>query len=97
MKNLMTIENVKGFLDPKTGTAYLNAEDVARGFGFTQTQNKGGREYTSIRWVTVNRYLREFGFPQDVGEKDFIPENMVYRLGFKQMKSFLLFAKRACT
>ena len=39
----MTIENVKGFLDPKTGTAYLNAEDVARGFGFTQTQNKGGR------------------------------------------------------
>lgn len=83
MKNLMTIENVKGFLDPKTGTAYLNAEDVARGFGFTQTQNKGGREYTSIRWVTVNRYLREFGFPQDVGEKDFIPENMVYRLGFK--------------
>lgn len=43
MKNLMTIENVKGFLDSKTGTAYLNAEDVARGFGFVE--EKGGVEY----------------------------------------------------
>lgn len=31
MNNLITIENVKGYLDPVTGTAYLNAEDVARG------------------------------------------------------------------
>lgn len=35
MNNLITIENVKGYLDPVTGTAYLNAEDVARGFGIT--------------------------------------------------------------
>ncbi len=34
MNNLITIENVKGYLDPGTGTAYLNAEDVARGFGY---------------------------------------------------------------
>lgn len=83
MNNLIAINNVRGYLDPTTGTAYLNAGDIARGFGFIQTQNKSGKEYTSIRWATVNRYLREFGFPQDVGEKDFIPENMVYRLGFK--------------
>lgn len=79
MKNLMTIENVKGFLDSKTGTAYLNAEDVARGFGFTQDKN--GIEY--VRWETVNGYLTKFGFSQRVGKDDYLPENMVYRLGFK--------------
>lgn len=83
MNNLITIENVKGYLDKATGIAYLNAEDVARGFGFTQTQNKGGKEYTSVRWARVNEYLRSFGFPPQVGENDYIPENMVYRLGFK--------------
>ena len=50
MNSLMTIENVRGYLDPANGTAYLNAEDVARGFGFTQIKN--GAEY--IRWETVN-------------------------------------------
>ena len=79
MNSLMTIENVRGYLDPANGTAYLNAEDVARGFGFTQTKN--GAEY--VRWETVNGYLREFGFSQDVGKDNFLPENMVYRLGFK--------------
>ena len=79
MNSLMTIENVRGYLDPANGAAYLNAEDVARGFGFTQTKN--GAEY--IRWETVNGYLREFGFSQHVGKDNFLPENMVYRLGFK--------------
>lgn len=79
MNSLMTIENVRGYLDPANGTAYLNAEDVARGFGFTQTKN--GAEY--VRWETVNGYLREFGFSQHVGKDNFLPENMVYRLGFK--------------
>ena len=79
MKNLMTIENVKGVLDPTTGTAYLHAEDVARGFGFTQDKN--GIEY--VRWETVNGYLTKFGFSQRVGKDDYLPENMVYRLGFK--------------
>lgn len=79
MNSLMTIENVRGYLDPANETAYLNAEDVARGFGFTQTKN--GAEY--VRWETVNGYLREFGFSQHVGKDNFLPENMVYRLGFK--------------
>ena len=35
MNSLMTVEIVRGYLDPANGTAYLNAEDVARGFGFT--------------------------------------------------------------
>lgn len=78
MANIMTIGNVRGYI-AKDGNAWLNAEDVARGWGFTQVKN--GAEY--IRWETVNSYLKEFGFSQQVGKDDFLPENMVYRLGFK--------------
>lgn len=79
MNEILNIRNVHGYMDKQTGTAYLNAEDVARGFGFTES--KGGVEY--VRWRTVNHYLRGFGFSQDVAKDDFLPENMVYRLGFK--------------
>lgn len=79
MNEILNISNVHGYMDKQSGTAYLNAEDVARGFGFTES--KGGIEY--VRWRTVNHYLRGFGFSQDVAKDDFLPENMVYRLGFK--------------
>lgn len=79
MNEVLNINNVRGYLDKETGTAYLNAGDVARGFGFVES--KGRVEY--VRWRTVNRYLKEFGFSQDVAKDDFLPENMVYRLGFK--------------
>lgn len=82
MKEIVTVQNVRGYLSAD-GTAMLNAADVARGLGWTQTQNKNGVEYTSIRWERMNQYLAEFGFPQIVGEKDFIPENMFYRLVWK--------------
>ena len=65
------------------GTAYLRLEDVSRGLGFTQTQNKGGVEYTSIRWERVEQYLAEIGFPHKWGKDDFIPENIFYRLAMK--------------
>lgn len=79
MNEILNINNVHGYLDKETGTAYLNAEDVARGFGFTREKN--GVEY--VRWDRVNQYLHEFGFSPLVGKDDFLPENMVYRLGFK--------------
>jgi len=79
---LVTICGVRGFID-ENGVAQLNAEDIARGWGFTQRQVKNGKTYESVRWERVNGYLAEFGFPPQVGENDFIPENMVYRLGFK--------------
>lgn len=82
MKEVMTISGVHVYLDAD-GTAWLNAEDVARGLGFTQTQNKGEKFYTSIMWWRVNEYLKSFGFPAEVREKDFIPENMFYRLAMK--------------
>lgn len=82
MRDLVTINRVTGYLD-KNGTAHLKLEDVARGLGFTQRQNKAGKVYESIRWETVSRYLSDIGFPQEVGENIFIPENYFYKLCFK--------------
>lgn len=78
MNEITTIQNVRGYCDER-GTAWLNAEDVARGLGFTQTKN--GVEY--VRWETVNKYLTDFDFPKKVGKDDFVPENMFYRLVWK--------------
>lgn len=78
MNDIITISGIRGFID-ENGVAQLNAEDVARGWGFTQKKNS----VKYVRWETINGYLHEFGFSQQVGKDDFIPENMVYRLGFK--------------
>ncbi len=56
----------------------FNAKDVARALGFEKVETKNGRRYHSIRWSTITKYLR-----QEVGEKDFISEPMVYKLAFK--------------
>ena len=79
MNEILSINNIHGYMDKENGTAYLNAEDVARGFGFTRGKN--GVEY--VMWDRVNRYLAEFGFSALVRKSDYLPENMVYRLGFK--------------
>ena len=76
--SIITSENVNGYID-ENGTAWIDAEAVARGWGFIQTKN--GIEY--VKWERVNGYLKEFGFSPQVGKGDFLPEGMVYRLGFK--------------
>lgn len=82
--NELQILNISGIeCYEKDGTAYLKLEAVARGLGFTQTQNKGGVEYTSVRWERVEQYLAEIGFPHKWGKEDFIPENIFYRLAMK--------------
>ena len=75
---IVVIQNVRGYCDEQ-GTAWLNAEDVARGLGFTEEKN--GVEY--VKWRRVNEYLQGFGFSPQVAKDDFIPENMFYRLAMK--------------
>lgn len=78
MRNeLVTINNVRGYLDDDN-TAWLNLEDVARGLGFTQVKNN--KEY--VKWERVYQYLTDLNFSTS-GEKDFIPENVFYRLCMK--------------
>ena len=74
--------DVHGYLD-KSGTAYLNAADVARGLGFVEAKKFSTSGENYIRWERVNNYLKEFGYSQLVGKGDFLPENMVYRLAMK--------------
>ena len=78
---VISISGVNCYED--NGTAFLRLEDVAWGLGFTQVQNKNGKEYSSVRWETVNRYLSDIGFPNKLGKDDFIPENIFYRLAMK--------------
>ena len=79
---VIEVEGVRGYVD-KNNVAWLNAEDVARGLGFVHKETKNGVEYSTVRWATVNNYLKEFGFANKVAKDDFIPENMFYRLAMK--------------
>jgi len=79
MSNLLTIKNVRGFID-ENGTAQLNLEDVARGLGFTE-KRPNGAEY--IRWGRVVEYLDNFNFSTSGENDEFIPENIFYRLAMK--------------
>lgn len=79
MKNLLSVKNVKGYVD-EWGTAFLNLEDVARGLGFEKIEIKNGKEYKSIRWARINEYLNSEGFDQKWSKVDFIPENAFYSL-----------------
>lgn len=74
---LLTVNNVRGY--EEDGVVYANAEDIAKGLGFTQTKNNV--EY--VRWERVNEYLNGFGYSQEVGKESFIPENIVYLLSMK--------------
>ena len=78
---IISIDGVECY--EKDGTAYLKLETVARGLGFTTTQNISGKEYTNVRWNRVDEYLKEIGFATCGKRPDFIPENIFYRLAMK--------------
>lgn len=73
---------VRTILNPD-GSISVNAEDTAIGYGWTQTQIKNGREYTSVRWERMNGFSADCGFPHEWGKDDYIPESLFYMLGFK--------------
>lgn len=56
---------------------------MARGLGFTTTQNISGKEYTNVRWNRVDEYLNDIGFATSGKRPEFIPENVFYRLAMK--------------
>ena len=78
MNELMTIENVRGYIG-EDGTAYLNLEDVSRGLGFTEIAKSGNE---CVKWSRVRKYLSDFNFIDTSGD-GFIPENIFYRLAMK--------------
>lgn len=74
---IISIKNVRAYQDEK-GVAQLNLEDIARGLGFVEYKN----EIEYIMWRRVNHYLNEFNFDTSA-EKEYIPENIFYKLCFK--------------
>lgn len=75
-------DSVHCYID-SNGTAWLNAEDSSRGLGFVQVHKErvttSGYNYSAVRWDRVNGYLKQFGYPKEVGKDDYIPENMFCR------------------
>ncbi len=65
------------------GSISVNAEDTAIGFGWSKTEVKNGKEYTSIRWDRMNGFSADCGFPHEWSKDDYIPESLFYMLGFK--------------
>lgn len=65
------------------GSISVNAEDTAIGFGWSKTEVKNGKEYTSIRWDRMNGFSAECGFAHEWSKDDYIPESLFYRLGMK--------------
>ena len=81
MNEIINIQGIDCY--EKDGCAYLKLEAVARGLGFTKTENKNGTEYTTIRWERVFGFLDEIGFDHKWAKDGFIPENVFYRLAMK--------------
>lgn len=73
------------------GSISINAEDAAKGFGFTTIATSGNEV---VRWNRVNKYLQDIGSYPRVGTEDYIPESLFYMLGMKASnKTALKFQK----
>ncbi len=60
----------------ETGQEEVRINEVAKFCGWTYLKNN--KEYT--RFNTINGFLKELGFSQDVAKGDFIPEYIMYAL-----------------
>lgn len=86
--NLMVFKNNELNIDVRTmknedGSILINAKDMAIGFGWVDNSKfaKSGERY--VRWNRVNKYVKEVGFPQQLGEYDYISESLFYLLAMK--------------
>ncbi|WP_349392874.1 ORF6C domain-containing protein [Clostridium perfringens] len=84
MNNLMIFKNEDLAIDVRTiknndGSISINAEDTVIGFGWIEIKNN--KIYP--RWRTINSFIKELGFSQEVAKDDYIPESLFYLLGMK--------------
>lgn len=84
MNNIQIFNNEELKLKVRTiqnedGSISVNAEDTAIGFGWYEEKS----EKIYPRWRTINGYIQEFGFSQEVAKDDYIPESLFYMLGMK--------------
>lgn len=87
-KEIQIFKNEKLNLQMRTiqnsdGSISVNAEDTARGFGWVDNSKSATSGESYVRWNTINGYLKEFGFSQEVAKDDYIPESLFYLLGMK--------------
>lgn len=83
-KQIQVFKNKDLKLDVRTiqnedGSILINAEDTARGFGWTRVKNN--KFY--VMWDRVNSFVEELNFPHLCGKDDYIPESLFYLLGMK--------------
>lgn len=84
MNNLMSFKNEDLAIGVRTiknddGSISINAEDTVIGFGWIEMKNN--KIYP--RWRTINSFIKELGFSQEVAKDDYIPESLFYLLGMK--------------
>lgn len=65
------------------GSIAINAEDTAKGLGWSKIERKNGQTYLSIRWERMNKYSKEFGFDHKWAKDDYIPESLFYLFAMK--------------
>jgi len=83
MNEIVTINNVRGYIDKK-GTAWLNLEDVARGLGFIKREVKNGKKYERVNKQALKGWLIEFGIINSEDDlPEYIQENVFYKLCMK--------------
>lgn len=73
-------EDVEFRINRITGQSEVKIDNVARFCGWERTEFKNGKEYTSLRMATVNKFLHELGFANEMAKGDFIPEYIMYPL-----------------
>lgn len=63
-----------------TGISEVRIDEVAKFCNWTQTEEKNGKTYTTIKWSRINGFLKDLGFDHKCTKGDFIPERIMYPL-----------------
>ncbi|WP_342515443.1 phage antirepressor KilAC domain-containing protein [Sutcliffiella sp. FSL R7-0096] len=82
----------------ENGEVLFELEQLVKNLGFERVEYKNGKEYKSIRWERVEKYLKEVGFAQVWAKDSLIPESIAYLLSFKgESKDAVKFQKWLAT